>query len=101
MRSAAGLVLGMLNIRRRCPAHCNDQPRSSPEAEEVPRPIQHHDETVSESDEKIDVCEAPEHPGRKAAELDAPKLRYGVASSDGRQHPGVAVLERGNGSPAG
>src|SRR5215472_10403522 len=98
-RSAARPVFGMLHIRHRCSAHCNDEPRPSPGGEEVPRPIQHDEEPVSESDEKKDVCEAPQHPGRKAAELDAPELYQRVASSDGCQHPVVPVVERGNGPP--
>src|SRR6516164_11809923 len=99
-RSAAGPVIGMLNIRHRRPA-ISDEPRPSPEGEEVPRPVQHYDEAVSESDEKIDVCEAPQQPGQTASELDVSKLRYCAAPSDDSQHPGVAVLERGNGSPFG
>src|SRR4051812_33765023 len=91
----------MLHIRHRRPAHCNDEPRASPGAEKVPRPIQHYEETASKSDEKIDVCEAPEHPGQKAAEFDVPKLRHCVAPSDNRQHPEVPILEGGNGSPTG
>src|SRR4051812_46984216 len=91
----------MLHFRHRCPAHCNDEPRASPRAEKIPRPIQHYEETASESDEKIDVCEAPKHPGHKAAELDGPKLCYCVTPSDGRQHPEVPILERGNEPPTG
>src|SRR5262249_18515293 len=98
-RSAARPVFGMLHIRQRCSAHCNDEPRPSLGGEEVPGPIQHDKETVSESDEKKDVCEAPQHPGQKAAELDAPELYQRVASSDGCQHPVVPVVERGNGPP--
>src|SRR5262245_40336015 len=89
----------MLDIRHRRPARRDDEPRPSSGGEEVPRPIQHYEETASESDEKKDVCAAPEHPSRKAAELDAPKLHHRVAPSDGRQHAVVPIFERGEGSP--
>src|SRR5215472_3475762 len=89
-RSAAGPVIGILNIRRRRPA-ISDEPRPSPEGEEVQRPVQHYEEAVSESYEKIDVCEAPQQPSRTATELDASKLRYCAAPSDDSQHPEVPV----------
>src|SRR5215467_6629981 len=99
-RSAAGPVIGMLNIRHRRPT-ISDEPRPAPEGEEVPRPVQHYDEAVSEADEKIDVCEAPQQPGPKATQLEVSKLRHRAAPSDDRQHPEIPVLEGGNGSPCG
>ena len=56
----------MLNIRHRRPT-ISDEPRPSPEGEEVPCPVQHYDEAVSESDEEENVNEQPREPRDEAA----------------------------------
>src|SRR5690349_243467 len=72
----------------------SDQSGAAFKGEVGEQPIERDDDTIAESDQKIDVRGAPQEPGRKAADTKPTEIDHGCAPADGRQIARVLVAER-------
>ena len=62
-------------------------------AEIRPGPVDHHHESISETDQEEDVDQQPGKPGEEARELDSPEVGDGGSASDGGEAALVNVVE--------
>ena len=70
-----------------------DQPHLIIVEEIIPRPVEHHNNTVSEADDAIDMQEDPDHPGDESAEGDAEDAGDGGVPSHRGEQTRVFVVE--------
>src|SRR5882757_4572222 len=79
--------------RRARAAEAGDQAGAALEGQVGPGPVHRHGQAVAKADEKIDMGEGPEQPGREPLDPQPPELGDSVAATDGRQDAEVAVAE--------
>ena len=59
----------------------------------IPRPVEHHNNSIAEADDAVDVQEDPDHPGDISTEGDAPNACDGGIASNGGKQAGVSVMK--------
>src|SRR6478672_6874896 len=62
-----------------------------------PGPVDEDDEPAAESDQKEDVEQQPEPPGKDPGETQIRQLRHGGVATDGGEGTPVPIAERGSG----
>src|SRR6516164_408492 len=70
-----------------------DQPRAAAIGEPGPDPVQKDRHSIAEPDQKENVNDAPEDPGREACELEPAEIGDRRVAADGRKRPLVVIAE--------
>src|SRR5215467_16341690 len=85
----SGVASSPLAIRR-----IRNQTRAALKGEVVPEPVEGDDKAVAQSDQKIDVRDAPEHPADESLQLQRSEFYDRGATADRREVAKMHVLER-------
>src|ERR1700745_2292801 len=75
-------------------AALRDQPRRALITCVDPEPAERDAQAVAQPDQEVDVRDAPDPPGQRAAQLEATEIDYRLPLADLRQAAGVLVTER-------
>jgi hypothetical protein len=70
-----------------------DQTSRAIEREIIPGPLKEDEDPILELDQRHDVYDQPQEPGRKAGEFESSKIGNGSASTDSRHASLVPVAE--------
>src|SRR3974390_3328346 len=71
----------------------SDEAATSMEANIDPRPMQGDDEAVAEAEQKVDVGNAPQQPGRKARKPEFAELGDRLRTADGGERTEIAIAK--------
>ena len=88
------LLIGEVISARDLAAALGDQPRGTLVAGVNPDPAQRHAEAIAQADQEVDVGDAPDPPGDRAAQLEPAEIDHGEALADLREAAGMLVAER-------
>src|SRR6185369_4912851 len=72
----------------------SNQPSAARVGEVVPAPVEDDRKPAAEADQEPDVRDAPEQPGGKSRQANAPEIRDCALAADGREVAVVPVAER-------
>lgn len=91
---------GLCQVDRLC-AVVNDEAGSTLEGEIVPEPTERDNEAVPDSDQEINVCQAPKEPSKNARQVEATECHHGCFAPYRGRIAVVPILERIRGHMSG
>src|SRR5262249_20285840 len=73
--------------------NARDQSRPALERQVAPHPVHRHDGTIAETDQIVDVCDAPDEPAQQAGQPEPVYLYNCALAPDRRDRTEVAVAK--------